>query len=62
LRRTENRVVGTGALLIALVTFVGAVGGHQHATWVWLVGAILLVSTIVAGLAIRFTGPRTRGK
>jgi ABC-type transporter Mla maintaining outer membrane lipid asymmetry permease subunit MlaE len=60
-RRTANRVVGAGALLIALVTFVGAVSGHQHATWVRLVGAILLAVTIVAGLAIRCMGPRTRG-
>jgi ABC-type transporter Mla maintaining outer membrane lipid asymmetry permease subunit MlaE len=60
-RRTANRVVGAGALLIVLVTFAGAVTGHQHATWVRLAGAILLVVTIVAGLAIRFIGPRIRG-
>ena len=62
MRRTENRVIGSGALLICLVTFVGAVSGHQHATWVRLAGAIVLASTIVAGLALRFMGRRTRAK
>lgn len=57
-RHTENRVIGTGALLISIVTFVGAVSGHRHATWVWLAGATVLVSTIVASLAIRFMGRR----